>query len=238
MNALGWILAFGVLAAGAVVQGTVGFGINLVAAPILVLIDPHLVPVPIIVASLVLNLLVGRRDRGERPWHAMRWPIAGQIPASVAGAATVAVVSERGLAVLFGVLVLIGVALSVVGGHHRPTSRLGFAAGAASGFMGTTTGIGGPPIALVYQHEPGPQLRAALSRFFAVGSVAALASLLVFGQFHLSDLALAAGLLPGVVVGFWLSRHTVHRLDRAWLRPALLAVSGASAVVVLVRALA
>jgi uncharacterized protein len=234
----GWVVAFLVLAAGAVIQGTVGFGINLVAAPILVLIDPHLVPVPIILVSIVLNLFVGRRDRGERPWHTMRWPIVGQIPASLAGAATVAVASPDGLAVLFGVLVLMGVGLSLIGRHPRPTPAVGFVAGAASGFMGTTTGIGGPPMALVYQRERGTQIRAAFSRFFGIGSITALLALLLFRQVHPDDFALAAGLLPGALAGFWLSRHTVHRVDHGFLRPLVLAVSASSAVVVLVRALA
>jgi uncharacterized membrane protein YfcA len=233
----GWILAFAVLAVGAAIQGTIGFGINLLAAPILVLIDPKLVPAPIIITSLALNLLVGQRDRGERPWHTMRWPIAGQVPACIAGAATIALISPTGLAVLFGILVLVAVGLSVVGRHPRPTPAVGFGAGLASGFMGTTTGIGGPPIAVVYQREQGPQMRATLSRFFGVGSIVALLSLLAFGELHLSDLWLAAGLLPGVLFGFWISRHTVHRLDRAFLRPLVLIVSAASAVVVMVRAL-
>jgi uncharacterized protein len=234
----GWVVAFFAMAFGAVIQGTIGFGINLVAAPILVLIDPDLVPVPVILVSLVLNLFVGRRDRGERPWHTMQWPIAGQVPASLAGAATVAVASADGLAVLFGVLVLVGVGLSVIGRHPRPTSAVGFAAGAASGFMGTTTGIGGPPMALVYQRERGTQIRAAFSRFFGIGSLVALAALAVFGQVHAADFALAAGLLPGALVGFWLSRHTVHLVDHTFLRPLVLAVSAISAVAVLVRTLA
>jgi uncharacterized membrane protein YfcA len=237
VHPIGWILAFAALAAGAVVQGTIGFGINLLAAPILAVIDPRLVPAPVIITSLALNLLVGRRDRGDRPWHTMRWPIAGQVPACIAGAATVALVSPRGLAVLFGALVLVAVGLSIVGRHPRPTPAVGFAVGAASGYMGTTTGIGGPPMAVVYQRERGEQMRAAFSRFFGVGSVVALLALLAFGQLHLYDVGLAAGLLPGVLFGFWLSRHTVHRLDHAFLRPLLLAVSAASAIVVMVRAL-
>jgi uncharacterized membrane protein YfcA len=167
----------------------------------------------------------------------MRWPIAGQIPACIVGAATVAVVSPDGLAVLFGVLVLVGVGLSAIGHHPRPTPAVGLAAGAASGFMGTTTGIGGPPMALVYQRERGAQIRAAFSRFFGVGSIVALLALLAFGQVHLDDVWLAAGLVPGALVGFWLSRHTIGRIDHAFLRPVVLAVSGASAIVVIVRAL-
>ncbi len=167
----------------------------------------------------------------------MRWPIVGQIPASLAGAAAVALASPDGLAVLFGVLVLVGVGLSVIGHHPRPTRAVGFAAGAASGFMGTTTGIGGPPMALVFQRERGTQIRASLARFFGVGSVTALLPLFVFGQVHPADLALAAVLLPGALVGFWLS-HAHGPPGRPSLSPsAVLAISATSAVVVLVRAL-
>src|SRR5215471_14884088 len=130
VHPIGWIIAFAVLAVGAAIQGTIGFGINLLAAPILVLIDPALVPAPIIITSLALNLLVGRRDRGERPWHTMRWPITGQVPACIAGAATVALISPQGLAVLFGLLVLVAVGLSVIGRHPRPTPAVSFGAGA------------------------------------------------------------------------------------------------------------
>ncbi len=58
-------LAIAVVALGAAVQGSVGFGANLVAAPLLTLIDPSLVPVPIVVAALASRLLTGRLDRGH-----------------------------------------------------------------------------------------------------------------------------------------------------------------------------
>jgi len=73
--------------AGTLIQGSIGFGTNLVAAPILAIINPDLVPVPVILASLVFNVLVARRDRGEGPWQLMRFPLLGSVPASVAGAA-------------------------------------------------------------------------------------------------------------------------------------------------------
>lgn len=41
---------------GCALQGAVGFGADLVAAPLLVLIDDRLVPGPTIVATGVLNL--------------------------------------------------------------------------------------------------------------------------------------------------------------------------------------
>ncbi len=187
--------------AGTVIQGSIGFGTNLVAAPILAIINPDLVPVPVILASFVFNVLVARRDRGEGPWQAMRLPLVGSVPASVAGAAAVAAISQRGLGVLFGVLVLIGVALSVSGRHPRQTPRTLVAAGAASGFMATTTGIGGPPMALLFQRERGPQLRAVAGPLLRrrLGGVVHL--LLIFGQVSWADFGRAAVLIPGGLVG-------------------------------------
>jgi uncharacterized membrane protein YfcA len=237
VSPLAWIAADLVLVLGASIQGTIGFGTNLVAAPILALINPDLVPVPIILVSFIVNVLVGVRDRGDRPWHAMRWPIVGQIPACVVGAAAVAVIDRNSLSILFGVLVLVGVGLSVIGRHPRPTPAVGVAAGAASGFMGTTTGIGGPPMALVYQREQGPQFRASLTRFFGLGSIAAIVPLLLFGQVHVADVGRALLLAPGVLIGFALSGRFSRYVDHGWLRPAVLTVSGLSAVVLLVRAL-
>jgi len=52
------LLASAAVAFGAMVQGAVGFGMALVAAPLLVLIRPELVPGPLLVSGLALTLLV------------------------------------------------------------------------------------------------------------------------------------------------------------------------------------
>jgi uncharacterized membrane protein YfcA len=183
-------------------------------------------------------VLVAERDRGHHPWRTVRWPIVGLVPASVVGAAAVASIDKDQLSVLFGILVLIGVGLSVSGLHPRHTTPNLVAAGAASGFMGTTTGIGGPPMALLFQKHRGPDLRASLARFFGIGSLVSLIPLMLFGQVHLADLGRAAVLVPGGLVGFVLSKHVARRLDHGYIRHAVLAVSATSAVIVLVRALA
>jgi len=237
MTVWGLALAFVTMAAGTLVGGTVGFGTNLVAAPILALINPELVPVPIILASGVFNLLVARRDRGIHPWHEIRWPLVGLVPASIVGAATVAVIDQRELSIMFAVLVLLAVALSVSGLHPPPSRHALAVAGMCSGFMGTTAGIGGPPIALMFQHHHGQQIRASLSRFFGISSVVAIIPLAAFGQVHIADLARAAVLIPGGLFGFVLSQHAARRIDHGVARRAVLLVSGASACVVLLRAL-
>jgi uncharacterized membrane protein YfcA len=112
-----------------------------------------------------------------------------------------------------------------------------FAAGIASGFMGTITAIGGPPLALVYQSARGPALRATLAGAFLLGSVLSLITLAVIGRFRAHELALSAVLMPGIVLGVLVSRPLVHWLDRGATRPLVLALSTASALAVLARAL-
>ena len=41
--------------------------------------------------------------------------------------------------------------------------------------------------------------------------------------------------LPGVAVGLWASQHTASVLDRGYTRPAVLAVSAGSAIIVIVK---
>ena len=68
--------------------------------------------------------------------------------------------------------------------------------------MATTVSVGGPPMALVYQREPGPVLRSVLARYFVVGIVISLIGLAVVGELGTEQLAYGAILVPGTVIGF------------------------------------
>lgn len=71
MSGLELAVACVVVAAGAAVQGGVGFGMNLVAAPLLALIDPDLVPGPAIAVAagvfLAVVLNIGRPRLRQTP---------------------------------------------------------------------------------------------------------------------------------------------------------------------------
>lgn len=231
------ILAFVVVLIGSAIQGAVGFGSNLFAAPLLVLIDPSLVPGPTIVSSSLLNLLVIRRERAPHAWREMRWPIVGQVPGAIAGAAVLSVIARANITIFFAILILAAVGLSLSGLHPRRTPRSVTIAGFVSAFMGTAVGIGGPPIALFYQKATGPEIRAALSRFFGIGGLLSLLMLTLFGQFDGEDLLNGIYLMPGALVGYLLSSRLLAHVDRGHIRIAVLALSAASAIIALARAL-
>ncbi len=237
MPILDAVLAFAVMAAGCALQGAVGFGANLVAAPLLLLIDPVFVPGPTIVATGVLNLLVIRREGSSRVDPTIRTAIGGQVVGTLAAGAVLAVIAERALSLLFAALVLLGVALSLAGWQLRKDRPTLAGVGALSGFMGTVSGIGGPPIALVYQRSDGPTLRGTLARFFTVGNAVAIPTLVVAGQLGADELLPIAAVVPGAVAGYLASGWLAGHLDRRTARPMILGLSAAAAVAVLVRAL-
>lgn len=229
------LLAVLAMAFGAWVQGAVGFGGALVASPLLALVDVDLVPGPVIVASLLMNVLLMRRERAGAGDGAITWAMAGVLPGTVAAAGVLAVLSTRGLSIAFAVLVMVGVALTASGVAVRRSHATLLGAGATSGFMGTISGIGGPPVALLYQGDPPSLLRATLPRYFLVSGTIALVALVPAGRLGGDELVFAAALVPGVVLGLWLSPWLAAHADRRSARPWVLTLSGIAAVSVLAR---
>ena len=232
------VLAALIFGAGAAVQGAVGFGANLVAAPLLVLLSEGFVPGPVIVASGVLNVLLAWRSGGGDVDPTVNVAIAGQVAGSLVAGAVIAILPTDTLAIVFAVLVLLAVGMSIRGRRLLPSRPNLAGAGIASGFMGTISGIGGPPIALAYLGLSGPALRATLARYFLVGNLVAIPTLIVVGSLGIEEVPECLVLVPGAVLGFlssaWLARHA----DRGTIRPIVLGLSATAAVAVLIRTLA
>lgn len=237
MDPLSAGLAFAVVAVGALLQGSVGFGLALVAAPLLVLLDPLFVPGPLLLAALVLALLMSYRERREVDLGMLRWAVVGRIAGGSAAAYLLASLPKEPLALLFAGLVLLGVLLSLSGLSVEPTDRSLLGASVLSGFMGTITAIGGPPMAMLYQNSPGPKLRGMLSSFFVAGTIISLSLLTAVGKFGLREARAGLLLVPGILAGFAVSAFVAPHLDKRAVRPLVLFVSAASAFAVIIRTL-
>jgi uncharacterized membrane protein YfcA len=230
------VLAGIVVAFGALVQGTVGFGLALVAAPLLVLIDPAFVPVPLLLLATGHALLMLRRERGETDWTGVGWATLGRLPGIALGVLAVALLPERWFAAAVALTVLVCSGLSLLRWSPRPTAPALLVAGVVSGAGGTASAIGGPPVALLYQQERGPRVRATLGAYFAAGSLLSLLGLGLAGEVRVDALRSAAVLLPFMVAGFAVSTPARKLLDRGWTRPAVLAVAIGGALALLVTA--
>jgi uncharacterized membrane protein YfcA len=232
----GWLLANFAVLLGAVLQGSVGFGVNLVVVPVLLMLDPGLVPGPALVSAFVLTGFVALRERGAIEWRGLAALIGAAVPGLLLGSVVVRVISKQGLAVLIGAFVLLAAALSALGWHPRGRRHTTWIAGGLAGFFGITAAIPGPPVALAYQGREGGTIRGMLGAFLVFLNPVALGLLAAVGQFGRSDMLAGAGLLPGVVVGFLISSRTRHYLKGRRMRWAVLVVSTAAALALLAQA--
>jgi len=222
---------------GSVVQGLVGLGVGLVSAPVVTLLAPSLMPGTLLWMGLLTPALTLVLDRGEIDWDGMAWGIPARIPGTVLGVLLVGWFSHRELGIAVGIMVLVSV-LVTWRAVRLPINRVSLvAAGFLSGVGATTTSIGGPPIAVLYQHQPARRIRNTLAVYFALGAMFSLVALAITGDLTRHQTAIAAILAPGVPLGLWLSRVLRRRLDLRSIRAGVLVVCAASALLLLVRSL-
>ena len=234
MTAVALLLVTLLVATAASIQGAAGFGMALLAAPLLTLVDRSFAPAPLVLAVIPLSILVAVRDWAHLDRKGLAWAIGGRLPGVVLGGLAAAALSERSLALVLAVAVLVAVGLSLVTARLRPTPGTLVSAGFASGFMGTTTSIGGPPMALVYQRSAGPTFRSTLAIYFAVGALMSLTALALAGRVGPHELRLGLLLWPGVLIGFLLSGPLTRYLDAGRTRPMVLTISALAALVLIV----
>lgn len=231
------MLAAFVLAVACAVQGSLGFGSALLAAPLLSLIHPAFAPGPILAANVLLTFLCAQREWSAVDFRGLKFILTGRIFGNAVAAVMLMQLSRVFFDGLFGVLVLTGVVLSIVRPHFGRGPGVLTTAGFASGVMGTLSSIGGPPVALVYPHDDAPRFRATLAAHFIVGGSLSLVAVWAAGRYGELEWTLTALLIPAVFVGFWFSRFGMHRINPARLRVALLSLSTLAAIGVLARAL-
>ncbi|MYL27111.1 MULTISPECIES: sulfite exporter TauE/SafE family protein [Halomonadaceae] len=231
------LLANLVVLAGACLQGVVGYGIGTLSAPLLFLISPVLVPGPLTLNATLLTVMMLVRNRMAVRVREVRLAIGGGVVGTCLAAATLMAISPRGFELIFGVLILVAVGLSVAGWRPRLSGRSSVLAGMASTFMGTITAVGGPPIAMIYQNERGPLVRANMSAFFLFASLLSLSALAFSGYLGAREWLLFLVTFPGVIAGFLLSAHFVGRIDGERLRGLILGIAGLAGAAALVRGL-
>jgi len=227
-------IAAAVIIVGSFVQSSIGFGLAVIAAPILFFIDPLYVPAPITVSAFTLSLANAYKHRHSISFKGLQFAILGRIPGTVIGGLLLLWIDQAQLALWLGISVLLAVGLSLKNIALRPTNGAMFSAGFLSGFMGTSSSIGGPPMALVLQHQEGNFIRANLSAFFIVSCLLSLAMLSAVGQFGLEQMKASLPLMPATLVGYWLAMKTLHKISHQTLRRSSLfmcAIAGSAAVV-------
>jgi hypothetical protein len=219
---------------GALVQSSAGLGLGLIAAPVVTILDPALMPGSMLVATTFLPVLTLAREAPHADWPGVSWALAGRLAGTAAGVWVIATVPSRTMGFVVAGVVFAAVIVSLATSVPRNRWTL-VAAGLISGTTATSTSIGGPPMALLYQREAGPRVRASMSVFFLAGNLFALGGLAVAGR--LPGRVLVAGLIFSLcsAVGFVTAGRLRRLLDGGNSRAAVLVLASGAAVILVIR---
>lgn len=228
------LLAMAAIFLGSFVQTAIGFGLAIVAAPILFQLSVDYVPAPIIIVALVISLLNTLKNRSNIEIGGLKSALIGRVPGSIIGGGILTIVSSATLSLWLGIAVLLSLLISVLPFRIEPTRNRMALAGFMSGFMGTTSSIGGPPMAILLQHQNANEFRGNLSAFFLFSSMMSLIVQYFVGFFTLKHLLISLPLLPAAWLGYRSALYCVQFVSKEWIRWGALALcltSGMSAIV-------
>ncbi|MBY6092668.1 sulfite exporter TauE/SafE family protein [Maritimibacter alkaliphilus] len=238
MQPLELAVVAGVVCAGAVLQSFTGFGFALIVAPIAALVAPDLVPGPLLALTLLLTLSYTWQTRALIDWRDFGFIMLGRLPLTLVAGYAISRVDPVLMSLVFGLFLLGAVAVTWSRVSLSPTPAVLTIAGGLSGFFGTLTAVGAPPLAIAYQNRGGPQIRATLGANIILGTIVSLAALGLGGRIDWGPLGWqTAAALPFVLGGSWIGRRLADRVDEELFRRIVLLVCAVSSSAVVIAAL-
>ncbi len=112
-----------ILGLGCFVQSLVGFGMAIVAAPLLLMIDPKLVPTTISMVGLTLASINAWQYRHQLSFRDLSWAYFGRVPGTAVAGVIMLVVTTQMLEIIIGAAVLLAVFASVMRFNITPNRR-------------------------------------------------------------------------------------------------------------------
>ena len=218
-----YFLVGAIMAMAATVASTLGFGFNLLAAPLMVsFCDPRSVVPALHMAWVPIGLALCIHNRRHIRLPRIGWWLAFAVPGLIAGVWLLDNLDRVAMSRITGAVTILTTLLLACKWqfpikHERPW-MLG--AGAFSGLLGGSTAMSGPPLVLLGLNQKWEtvQFRANLLVYFTCLSAVCVG---IFGwreMLTLQSLRYASAGAPGLIVGFfvgtYLARYVVGRSYR------------------------
>ena len=228
---------------GATVIGTVGFGMALVVAPILLLfMEPKSVVVIVNTLIAITMIFLLAQTRRYLDLRLVLGMTLGGVLAVPVGVLALSSANPTTLRITIA-LVILCVAMLNLFNIELPLTRRRFA-GPAFGFLTslstTTLSIGGPVAAIYVMAQKWPRhvVRASLAFYFLAADLVALALYTWAGLVRWDTIANIGILVPGLVLGFGLATLLVRQMNEKLFRYAATGVIIVSSLVILGREVA
>lgn len=220
------------------IQSITGFGFAVVGTPLLLFfMEPTQVVSLMTFGALLLNLMVIYKTRGMADPKVI-WPLfAASLLGIIPGVYILKIIDPSVLKVCIGILILL-VSFFMATNYVVTIKReklATFLVGIVSGFMGGSTSMSGPPVALflMNQQQDKEAFRANLVRFFCFGNLATLIVMYYMDTVDTGVLTQLIYAVPGVLVGVWLGEKVFARVSPKifrWLTLAIIFFCGVMSI--------
>lgn len=232
---LSFLVANCAVVLASIVQTSTGMGFAMIAAPLLALISLEFVPGPMLFVNLFLSLFM----LGDGRSYVVRREIVILCPmiliGTLVGVVILSSVPSGTLGILFSCLILLAVAITLVAKAQPLTLRNLSICGIAVGAMGSTSGIPGAPLVVLYQNEPLEKTRPTMALIFTFSYITSLVALSYGEAFDkrlaIDGLMLLPGLFLGFVVGKWVRQYMTKSVGRTLM----LSIASVGAILLLVK---
>lgn len=212
---------------GGFVQGLTGFGVMLVALPMMALFMNIKTAIPLIILlGMTINAILVFQLAGHfevKKWLPM---ILASYPGIPVGIYIHKSVSQRPLEILVGVVLMITTANTWL--RFRPGKELGrtwaWISGFAAGCLAGSIGASGPPVIIYTSLQPWTktEIKATLVAFFMINGIGVFAFYFFHGFFTLQILTLFAYCAIPLVLGVMAGSLLFGRINEAYYRRAVL----------------
>ncbi|SFI99067.1 sulfite exporter TauE/SafE family protein [Jannaschia pohangensis] len=233
-----WLPCLLAVILGTAIQRLAGQGFGMVASPMLALVAPAYLPGSVLLVGLLVGAGSFLADRSAVVGRDLPPGFAGRALGAVLAAwVATRVVGTPALPLVIGGIVWVAVLLSLAGLRLPIRDGTLFGAGTVAGIMGTLTGIGAPPMAILYANTEARRSAATQNVFFAFGMAVSITALAVAGVIGTRHVVFAATLAPAVPLTLWAVRPFAARVGRRSIRPWALGLAATAASVLIVRSL-
>ena len=217
------------------VQGVLGFGFAVIASPIIVQINPNLVPQLLALLGLPIALRVFFREKEGVDLSKVKPLIVGRLVGGPIGLLLLLNLSEKYLSIAVGVIVLIAGLGSFFGWVINRNKLNSFLAGTFSGIFGMVAAVGGPPVALLYRNTKSEEFRPSLNSVFSIGILITLSLLVLSGNLFMDHLLLFVLFLPFVLIGVRISSSIFSKFSDSFIAASVTYFSVLSGLYVILR---
>ena len=223
------------LFASAAIQGILGFGFAVIASPILVQIEPLLVPQILSLLALPMAYRIYQREKKEVDWKPFKFLFLGRVIGGPLGLLLLINLNERLLSISVGAIVFFAGVATFNEWTLERNNQTSWIAGSLSGIFAMIAGVGGPPIAILYRGASGKEFRPSLNAVFTFGIIITLSLLFISGEIYRDHIVLILYLAIPVALGLKLSSSLFSDVSDATISKGVTYFSIISGLIVIFR---